>query len=358
MSCKYYGCSGLTSIIVDSNNTTYDSRNNCNAIIETATKTLIWGCQNTTIPNSVTSISSSAFSGCSGLTSVTIPNSVTSIGDWAFSDCTGLTFISIGNSVTLIGSSAFSGCSGLTSVTINSNAIVSKSYSSRSSLSGIFGEQVKEYVLGEGVNSIGQYAFYGAKEVSSISIPNSVTLIESYAFSCCTSLTAINIPEGVTSIGYYAFSGCENLKSCAVPDGVKKLSDNLFYGCKRMTEVRIGKDVEKIGNEVFNGCSLIRIYNYAEFPQDCGSNVFTIVKQNCKLYVPKDSPDLYRVHKEWYQFNIQPMDDEALPVEPIVNGEKTTSILYDLSGRLQTKSAKGINIIRFSDGSTKKVLNK
>lgn len=83
----FYYCSGLNSIIVESGNTTYDSRNNCNAIIEKSTNTLITGCKNTTIPNSVTSIGDYAFAGCSGLTTLTIPNSVTSIGNYAFATC-------------------------------------------------------------------------------------------------------------------------------------------------------------------------------------------------------------------------------------------------------------------------------
>ena len=111
-------CSGLTSIKVESGNSVYDSRENCNAIIETATNTLISGCKKTIIPNSVTSISWYAFYECSGLTSITIPNSVTSIGDGAFEHCTGLTSVTIPNSVTSIGYWAFCDCSGLTSVII------------------------------------------------------------------------------------------------------------------------------------------------------------------------------------------------------------------------------------------------
>ena len=87
----FWGCSGLVSMRVGRNNGTYDSRNNCNAIIKTSTNELIFGCKNTTIPSSVKTIGESAFDDCSGLTSVTIPNSVTTIGEYAFSGCSGLT---------------------------------------------------------------------------------------------------------------------------------------------------------------------------------------------------------------------------------------------------------------------------
>ena len=110
----FEGCSGLTSVTVDKNNGTYDSRDNCNAIIETSTNKLIVGCKNTTIPNSVTSIGEYAFCECSGLTSMTIPNSVTSIGKNAFRGCSGLTSVTIPNSVTSIGKYAFEDCFWLT----------------------------------------------------------------------------------------------------------------------------------------------------------------------------------------------------------------------------------------------------
>ena len=110
------GCYSLTSIVVESGNSNYDSRENCNAIIETATNTLIAGCQNTIIPNSVTSIGDYAFRGCDALTSITIPNSVTSIGNYAFTYCESLTSVTIGNSVTSIGWEAFVGCDALKTV--------------------------------------------------------------------------------------------------------------------------------------------------------------------------------------------------------------------------------------------------
>ena len=120
-------CWELASIHVESGNAIYDSRDNCNAIIETSSNTLIAGCKNTIIPNSVTNISSYAFDGCYGLTSIIIPNSVTSIGSGAFSDCRGLTDIVIPNSVTSIGSGAFYCCYGLTSIEIG-NSVTSIGY--------------------------------------------------------------------------------------------------------------------------------------------------------------------------------------------------------------------------------------
>jgi hypothetical protein len=123
-------------MVVASENTKYDSRENCNAIIETSSNTLIAGCKSTIIPNSVTSIGEYAFEFCTGLTSIEIPNSVTSIGEWAFAGCYGLTSVTIGNSVTSIGSGAFYHCTGLTSVTIG-NSVTSIGLSAFESCSGL-----------------------------------------------------------------------------------------------------------------------------------------------------------------------------------------------------------------------------
>ena len=110
-------CSGLEKITVESGNSRYNSRDNCNSIIDKKTNTLIAGCKNSVIPNSVARIDGLAFCGCSGLTELTLPNSVTSIGDGAFRGCRGLTGLTLPNSVTSIGESAFYLCSGLSKIT-------------------------------------------------------------------------------------------------------------------------------------------------------------------------------------------------------------------------------------------------
>ena len=116
--CAFRGCTSLTSIVVDAGNKVYDSRENCNAIIETETNLLVKGCNKTIIPKSVTKIGCYAFSGCTGLTSVVIPEGVTEIEYDAFHRCTGLTSVVIPKSLMVISSSAFSGCPGLTSVVV------------------------------------------------------------------------------------------------------------------------------------------------------------------------------------------------------------------------------------------------
>lgn len=114
----FSGCPNLESISVESGNIKYDSRKNCNAIIETTNNVLILGCQNTIIPNTVQVIGQSAFNGCSQLYYINIPNSVTSIERWAFSECKNLYQITIPNTVTEIGDKAFESCKGVSSLSI------------------------------------------------------------------------------------------------------------------------------------------------------------------------------------------------------------------------------------------------
>jgi len=164
-------CSGLTSITVNTDNTVYDSRNNCNAIIETETNTLVQGCKTTIIPDSITGIGNNAFYGCSGLTSIDIPSSVTNIG-----------------------TGAFSGCSDLISITVNTDNTV---YDSRDNCNAIIETETNTLICG----------------CKTTIMPDSVTSISASAFQGCSGLTSVTIGSGVTSIGARAFYGCSSLTS-------------------------------------------------------------------------------------------------------------------------------------------------
>ena len=194
----FSGCSGLQKVIVSDIATWYGIKFSSNDANPLYYAKHLYNDENTeikdlVIPNSVTSIGNYTFVGCIGLTSVTIPNSVTSIGDHAFERCAGLTSVTIPESIPYLGERAFFGCTDLTSVTINSNSIVSKNYSSNSNLQTIFGKQVEEYIIGDGVTSIGKYAFYGCTGLNSVTIPSSVTSIGDYAFENCTDMTFVTI---------------------------------------------------------------------------------------------------------------------------------------------------------------------
>lgn len=210
-STAFYSCSGLTTIIVDPDNKVYDSRNNCNAIIESASNTLVIGCKTTSIPKSVTSIGDCAFIGCSNLYSISIPNSVISIGGWAFNG-SGLYFITIPSSVTSIGKYVFCYCHNLKNITVDTENEV---YDSRNNCNAIIKTATNTLISGcnttsipNNVTSIDDGAFAGLSGMNSIEIPNSVTNIGYGAFKDNMNLTSINIPKSITSIGEYAFDGC------------------------------------------------------------------------------------------------------------------------------------------------------
>ena len=212
--------------------------------------------ESVTIPNSVTSIGSYAFSNCD-LTSVVIPDSVTSIGDWAFYHCGNLTSVIIGDSVTSIGNCAFFDCSGLTSVIIG-DSVTSIGYSAFS-----YCYDLTSVVIPDSVTSIGNGAFSDCYSLTSVTIGNGVTSIGYGAFGSCYDLTSIEIPDSVTSIGDSAFEGCSSLTSVTIGNGVTSIGDSAFWDCSSLTSVTIPDSVTSIGDRAFEGCSELKDVYYA-----------------------------------------------------------------------------------------------
>ncbi|MBQ7988518.1 MAG: leucine-rich repeat domain-containing protein [Bacteroidaceae bacterium] len=241
-------CSGLTSLRVKEDNLTYDSRNGCNAIIETATNRLIQGCNYTSIPQDVTRISDAAFYGCSDLTSVSLPNGLLSIGDDAFADCSGLTAINIPSSITEIGSDAFQGCEGLTRAEFASIEHLCTIKFKHEFHYGtnplcyakhlyVAGREVTDITIPESVDSIGDYVFSGGSYITSVFVPGNVKSIGCETFEGCSSLCSIIISEGVSSIGYGAFRDCVSLVDLKFPASLRRIGQFAFEGCSNLSRV-------------------------------------------------------------------------------------------------------------------------
>ncbi|MBQ6732610.1 MAG: leucine-rich repeat domain-containing protein [Paludibacteraceae bacterium] len=254
----FSGCAMLTSINVDPDNTVYDSRDNCNAIIKKSNMSLVQGCKNTIFPTGVKSIGPDAFYGCSGLTSIEIPKTVTSIGMSAFDNCANLYSVTIPEDVNEIWYSAFRNCISLTDI-----------------------------IIPNGVSVVESQVFYGCTSLSNIDIPSSVTTINEMAFSNCTGLKRIicraDMPPTITSNDVFANVGsdvevyvpCASLVDYMIADGWNYFDSSNFKCIEDLVNVNEStseniKDAISISEKLItvNGKdpSDIRVYNTAGLP--------------------------------------------------------------------------------------------
>ncbi len=312
----FAGCSSLTRIEVAKDNPVYDSRNHCNAIIETKTNKLIAGCKKTVIPHSVIMIGEEAFRCCKSLKRIKIPDSVTMIEQKAFEDCGNLIRVTIPSSVTTIWHDTFSGCYSLEELNYQGRIIGhnGKEWMGWKELKEWEDEVSKakaKYIISEGRTSVDDYelcendyweeiempdslmkigtgAFCGCVNFTSVIIPKNVKEIGADAFTGCINITSIKvaednpvfdsrdncnaiietktntmilgcqttvIPQSVSCIGHRAFAYCDELTSIEIPDGVTKIEGYAFLHCEKLTRIFIPKSVTCIEPNVFALCS-------------------------------------------------------------------------------------------------------
>lgn len=308
-----------------------------------------------------------AFSGCSSLTSLTLPSSVTLIGGHAFEKCSGLTSLTLPSSVTSIGEFAFRYCSGLTSLTIPS-----------------------------GVTTIDYYAFADCRGLTSLTLPSSVTSIGGHAFESCSGLTSLTLPSSVTEIDWSAFERCNNLKECnclldsdletclayshddwtkipvdeikyyhngqeltklEIPSGVDKIGSYSFYKGVNLTSLTLPSSVTSIGSSAFEGCSgLTSVYVSWKSPLSIFASTFKDANtEKCILYVPKGTYDDYWLSNWGIFANI--VEYDATGINHIMtSGDAKEISRYAADGQRLEVPAKGLNIVKYSDGCVKKVV--
>ena len=306
--CITGNCNQLASIKVDPANAVYDSRNNCNGIIETATNELVVGIQNTFIPSTVTSISGNAYKDCKQLKSLFIPANIIRINR---------------------NGHPFTGCDNLVSIKVDANNTV---YDSRNNCNAIFYKGTNKLVYGwqatvipKGITEIDKYAFSDCLGLTSIVIPEGVTSIDWGAFSGCKNLVSVSLPESLTSWGWDVFSQCHSLTSIQLPSKLNYIASSAYWNCLGLVNIKIPESIERIEGYAFEYCYCLKSVSLPSKLTEIGDRAFhecldleSVVTKNpvpptissktfskcmgVTLYVPKGCVGAYRSADYWRYF--------------------------------------------------------
>ena len=330
-------CYSLRTISVDSENPNYDSRNNCNAIIETGTSTIIRGTDQTVIPENVKAIGDFAFSGCIPMNSFNIPEGVTSIGSYAFCQCNNLTSISLPESIVSIGEYAFYNCYNLKSIELPYSVTEIEDYTFA------YCQNLSSVSFPEGLAAIGNSAFYNCSSIKTVTMPNSVERVGREAFHYCYNLESLSISESLDTISPLTFGRSDKLKKITIPNSVSVIGEGAFWGCPYVTTLVIGENVKTIMPQAFNQClALSQIDSYAAIPPMAGIRAFYKVNTStCRLNVPVGSKAAYQTAEIWKDFSLVFEKEELTSIEQlsISNVLIWPTNIYDMNGHLVRKNA-------------------
>lgn len=272
------------------------------------------------LPSRTVKIGKEVFSMNRNLVSVALPSGLIKIDNGAFSACSNLSAIKLPISLKKIGDYAFSGCTNLTSI-----------------------------VLPPDLTEISDGMFSGAG-LTSLDIPYGVTRIGYYAFSECK-VTSVRLPNSVIETTGFSFSFCENLTSIVLPSSLTGMGGRDFYGCTKLTTIYAYMNVPP------------RYYDtrYPDFyfPFEFGSNsIMNGVRDNAVLYIPKGSSSAYSKAVDWREFkNIVELDPTSVENINTAKDIKETSS-YTLDGQRLDHPRRGLNIVKYSDGTVRKILVK
>ena len=304
-------------------------------------------------------------------------------GDFAFAECCNVDGIELPNKVQSIGSNCFEGCEKLEYAIIGTAipAIKNNTFNRCSSLAAI--------EIPKNVASVEDFAFGGCKALEQVSIANRESIIDlgsngsnpmfvdcpldsvyiggnisySTADTCGyspfyrnTSLRAVTITDKETEISDNEFYGCTNLKYVSIGDGVESIGNWAFSGCSSLDYFAFGSSMKTIGEEAFSDCTAVtKIYSRATTPPVCGTQALDdINKWTCELYVPGESIPAYQAADQWKEFFF--MYDGVEGVEMDNNAVEVAR--YDIHGRLLSEPTPGINIVKYSNGTTRKEIVK
>lgn len=254
----FQGCVNVEKIEVNKYNQYYDSRNNCNAIVDKTSNKIVVGCKNTVIdasikiigerafykmpikqlmiPDHIETIENNAFEHCDKLSTITIEESgnLKSIGEYAFSS-SAITSIYLPKTLTYLGEGAFFNCFSLKEVLFESNC---------------------------SIKLIDKYTFSDCIELTSINIPESVNVISSNAFGGCKSLKELILPANLQEVGSFAFSGCEEIEKIIIPEKVNKIGEYAFLNCRSLTSISLPDSIQYIGDGAIYRCNSLQYNEY------------------------------------------------------------------------------------------------